>query len=742
MATLALRAQHATSGPANIPFATSSSMASEQVAQARPNHDGNAISEAHPGHSLFDASETRFLTDSLSSADTFDPFTIGAPGFKVPSVLPPNLGGMGAPPRGANPNGGSYQASMPTSATAGPSNYYTMPSASAQASSSQPRASMGLAGQNWEKSAHRPSLFDPQWLNATAAANGGNSSAERSSFSSAGQSMGMASGGEGSKAGEGSGSGSNTPVGSGQRGAYGKDRAWQLEQLEALQAERDKYLAHARSGSASQAHTPQISRHPIYQLNAGQQAPYAGDGSDGVPDYPPGPHGQAYAAALAKYGVQPPSHFGATASAPGGYVPQASGPSHPAGPHFQPAPGGASFVGGQAHSYNAPPGSQHMWPQRSGSDSGRQPSNLGMLGLSFPSTHSFPAAPGQAAPASAQHFHPSEQGAQSWQSGTPNRSTSLHRAGAGAAVSTHALPGSKSNEIAESAGGQPRGRSSEVKGSQREAQSSDSFAKRAQAFLESSPSRAAPPAPMPPPVSIDVQKGLESIPSTLRATFHSTPFEKLQPHLEMLREQRRAGLLKKCDSKRPGGSAEVDADEEGGPSKASSSAAASAAKKEKGAPHVLLTDAEKKANHIASEQKRRANIRKGYEMLCDLVPNLREALGAEASAAAAAEKSRDGSSMDTDPSPAPAASKKKEGWEVGGEKIDGRAGPRSEAIVLHETVEYVRQRLEEHQALVIRQQAARKAVAARYGADISIAISQTRSEQPAAPKSKSKKAKS
>ncbi|CEH16007.1 hypothetical protein CBOM_05884 [Ceraceosorus bombacis] len=459
-------------------------MASEQVAQARPNHDGNAISEAHSGHSLFDASETRFLTDSLSSADTFDPFTIGAPGFKVPSVLPPNLGGMGAPPRSANPNGGSYEASMSTSATAGPSNYYTMPSVSAQASSSQPRASMGLAGQNWEKSAHRPSLFDPQWLNATAAANGDNSSAERSSFSSADQSMGMASGGEGSKAGEGSGSGSNTPVGSGQRGAYGKDRAWQLAQLEALQAERDKYLAHTRSGS------------------------------------------------------------------------------------------------------------------------GR----------------------------------------------------------------------------------------------------------------------------------------LESIPSTLRATFHSTPFEKLQPHLEMLREQRRAGLLKKCDSKRLGGSAEVDADEEGGSSKASSSAAASAAKKEKGAPHVLLTDAEKKANHIASEQKRRANIRKGYEMLCDLVPNLREALGAEASAA---EKSRDGSSMDTDPSPAPAAaSKKKEGWEVGGEKIDGRAGPRSEAIVLHETVEYVRQRLEEHQALVIRQQAARKAVAARYGADISIAMPQARSEHTAAPKSKSKKAKS
>jgi hypothetical protein len=42
----------------------------------------------------------------------------------------------------------------------------------------------------------------------------------------------------------------------------------------------------------------------------------------------------------------------------------------------------------------------------------------------------------------------------------------------------------------------------------------------------------------------------------------------------------------------------------------------------KKAPHELLTEAEKKANHIASEQKRRQNIRIGFDQLVDIVPTL------------------------------------------------------------------------------------------------------------------------
>jgi hypothetical protein len=90
-------------------------------------------------------------------------------------------------------------------------------------------------------------------------------------------------------------------------------------------------------------------------------------------------------------------------------------------------------------------------------------------------------------------------------------------------------------------------------------------------------------------------------------------------------------------------------------------------------PSTLLSPSQKKANHIQSEQKRRANIRKGYEALCEVVPPLREAMLAEA--------------MEEDEG---AASGKKGGrrrckgkaGNEDGEKIDGRAGPKSEHVVL------------------------------------------------------------
>ncbi|KAI7872356.1 hypothetical protein BDF14DRAFT_1752583 [Spinellus fusiger] len=47
-------------------------------------------------------------------------------------------------------------------------------------------------------------------------------------------------------------------------------------------------------------------------------------------------------------------------------------------------------------------------------------------------------------------------------------------------------------------------------------------------------------------------------------------------------------------------------------------------------PHELLTEAEKKANHIASEQKRRHNIRLGFDQLIDSVPTLHHGNRSEA----------------------------------------------------------------------------------------------------------------
>jgi hypothetical protein len=67
------------------------------------------------------------------------------------------------------------------------------------------------------------------------------------------------------------------------------------------------------------------------------------------------------------------------------------------------------------------------------------------------------------------------------------------------------------------------------------------------------------------------------------------------------------------------------------PSSASPSSAASPApRRHRKPPHELLTEAEKKANHIASEQKRRQNIRLGFDQLIEIVPSLNHGNRSEA----------------------------------------------------------------------------------------------------------------
>ncbi|KAI8055418.1 hypothetical protein BDF22DRAFT_600453, partial [Syncephalis plumigaleata] len=46
--------------------------------------------------------------------------------------------------------------------------------------------------------------------------------------------------------------------------------------------------------------------------------------------------------------------------------------------------------------------------------------------------------------------------------------------------------------------------------------------------------------------------------------------------------------------------------------------------------HELLSESEKKANHIASEQKRRQNIRVGFASLTSMVPTLSQCSRSEA----------------------------------------------------------------------------------------------------------------
>ncbi|KAG8213282.1 hypothetical protein J3R82DRAFT_11757 [Butyriboletus roseoflavus] len=113
---------------------------------------------------------------------------------------------------------------------------------------------------------------------------------------------------------------------------------------------------------------------------------------------------------------------------------------------------------------------------------------------------------------------------------------------------------------------------------------------------------------------------------------------------------------------------------------------------------VLLSSSQKKANHIQSEQKRRANIRRGYDTLCETIPALREACQAEDEQQLA------------DGKPKGRRRGKGKAKVDDGEKIDGRAGPRSEYVVLSKTIDHLHELLSEREILMQRLQMARSAL--------------------------------
>ncbi|KZP22799.1 hypothetical protein FIBSPDRAFT_738416 [Athelia psychrophila] len=120
---------------------------------------------------------------------------------------------------------------------------------------------------------------------------------------------------------------------------------------------------------------------------------------------------------------------------------------------------------------------------------------------------------------------------------------------------------------------------------------------------------------------------------------------------------------------------------------------------------ALLSSSQKKANHIQSEQKRRANIRRGYEALCEAVPALREAIAledAQGPPQAQADERRGGSAS------AKGKGKGKAGDDAGDkEKMDGRAGPRSENVVLQKTIDHIQDLLQDKSDLLARLHSAR-----------------------------------
>ncbi|KAG6857411.1 hypothetical protein H0H87_004773 [Tephrocybe sp. NHM501043] len=122
---------------------------------------------------------------------------------------------------------------------------------------------------------------------------------------------------------------------------------------------------------------------------------------------------------------------------------------------------------------------------------------------------------------------------------------------------------------------------------------------------------------------------------------------------------------------------------------------------------ALLSASQKKANHIQSEQKRRANIRRGYEALCECVPALREAIREEEDAIAAA---NDSSTSKPANVPGKRKAKSTVKGKDGEDKIDGRAGPRSENVVLSKTIDYINELIDDRSALLARLHRARSSL--------------------------------
>ncbi|KAG8813198.1 hypothetical protein FRC17_001640 [Serendipita sp. 399] len=112
----------------------------------------------------------------------------------------------------------------------------------------------------------------------------------------------------------------------------------------------------------------------------------------------------------------------------------------------------------------------------------------------------------------------------------------------------------------------------------------------------------------------------------------------------------------------------------------------------------LLTAQQKKANHILSEQKRRAKIRRGYDALCEVVPALRSAVLAELEASDS-KKKRGKSKANSSAAAAAAAA-------AAANDADGRAGPKSESVVLSQTIEYIEHLVARKEELLARLYAA------------------------------------
>lgn len=515
-----------------------------------------ASSSSNGAFSLFNNDEMNFMNDSLSNADKFDPFTAGMPGFKVPAVLPANLGGMGSAPKGVD------QGEVESNA--------------------------------------------PRWLN---------------------------------------------------RG-YGQDRNWQMQQLEALQAERQRYMASARPSDQS-----------------GMMA-----SSSTLPDF---------------------SHSNPLAQNSSNGMSQQINNQYPSSMH-------SNYIAANAN-------------QAEGSTSSAN--HLGHLALQYPSSHQFPAAPQDD-----QQANSKKQRRSRGDVTIGGEDEQVRRGRSPNARPPWTQPPNVSNiqpgridALADSASMSK----SKSKGSTSRKDKDDktSLQARLAMTIDTDAPYVHSPAPKPPPKMIDLSKAelkSSSIPDHLKEAFFSSSLPRYQPHLILLRQEqlrrKEQGLsanIRKGDKKLNASRQREDSQD------------GVDGEKKKG---VLLSTEEKKARHIFSEQKRRANIRKGYESLCELIPALRDGIDGDGSVGI------DDDSGDEDDNEEGSnggggngakKGKRRRGQEMGdasisgGDRYEAKGGARSEAVILMAAVEHVRRELEKHRDLVSRKQDAQLRIAQQLGIDVS-----------------------
>lgn len=517
------------------------------------------------------------MTDSFASAHSFDPFQQqGSQGFKVPAVLPAGLIHSLASSNGSpwsstdsqqEPSEQSFQDFVRRSSLQNGNHPHF------GSNQNHPRSAQSVSGPSGSPAWPGWSSNSPGTMPPRPAAGGG--------------------------------------------GAYGQNRAWQAQQLEALQAERRRFMESRSPAPFQQQHQPSPS----------QQQQWQGPSSSG--------------SLLAR-----------------------------------------------SPSVSSPAGSRQ--------------DHLSTLGLSFPSSHEFPA--------------PSPPDG----SGQPQPSISARLMDGDATMSESANNRGRSptrRPPTHASNSASNGSKASTSKTANEASSKAEMDDDASAALyrpwPKAPSPSEPSETYPPlrlkSSSIDRRKVSDN--TVAEAFFDRDPAEErryFQPHLVDLKERRKQERARRAEAEEEkrrkkqaamalsGGKGE---DENKG--KDSSPDIPDGDKGNKKPPHVLLTDAEKKANHIASEQKRRANIRKGYELLCAGVPALRDALDGEGEGENAGE--RDGE----DEEGGGAANGSGVGGGGGADRVDGRAGPRSEAVVLGKSVEHLRYLLEVHRDLRSRRDHAR-----------------------------------